>query len=65
MSEGIQFDEDKLNYGQKRYNSPGENQPAMIKWLIAKGFAKSPAMAQGILLVVAAICVIVGFIYIF
>lgn len=65
MSEGIQFDEDKLNYGQKRYAGPGEEQPAMVKWLIAKGLAKSPAMAQGILLGVAAICVIIGFVYIF
>ena len=58
-SEGIQFDEDTLSTASRQreanMKSGANSQGGMVRWLMDKGIAKSPAMAQGIL--VAAIAV--------
>ncbi len=79
MSSGVEFDEDRINYGapqSERRNAPssfagsptsgGANsfgrQPKMIQWLMDKGIAKSPNMAQMILIGMVIFNLVVTFI---
>ena len=70
MSSGIEFDEDKFNYSSKpQPNSSGgvnmqggypqRDAGGIVGWLIRKGWAKTEASANIILLVVVVINIIV------
>lgn len=68
MSEGIQFDEDKAGYGQRRsfdQSQNGAGQSGMVQWLMNRGIAKSPAAAQTILVVAMFIFLAITFIAVF
>ena len=59
MTTGVEFEEDKLSYGDKpRVGTPGAaggggptgNEPKMVQWLMRHGLAKSANSAQMILI---------------
>lgn len=61
MANGVEFDEDKFRYGRPPgfvEKTPGGeyvqtgNEPAMTRWLMKHGMAKSPFTAQLILVIV-------------
>jgi hypothetical protein len=68
MSSGVEFEEDKFNYTPQRpapggFSAPpsfggggapviNRNDPKMVQWLMKKGFATTPAAAQGILIII-------------
>ena len=64
-SEGIQFDEDNLsNQSRRTQQSIGganSSQSGLIGWMISHGIAKSPAMAQGILLALVIVFVLLTY----
>ncbi len=65
MSEGIQFDEDRAIYAsriQAATNKAGES--GMVKWLMDKGYAKTPGMANGILIGVMIFNIIIAIVII-
>ena len=80
MSSEVQFDDDQLKYAHRPVagggNSgggfagggyvPGEggNQPRMVRWLMKKGIVKSPAMAQGFLIGLVIINIIITYVVI-
>lgn len=76
MSSGVEFDEDKISYGKPRVTGssvPGmahmqgfstAEQRGMAGWLMKKGWAKSPATAQTILIVIVVLNAILTFIII-
>jgi hypothetical protein len=80
MSSGVTFDEDNMNYAprptpagssysasQTKYGAPGVSQefgqPAMVRFLMRHGIG-SPKIAQGILVAVVVINLIITFIVI-
>lgn len=75
MSNGVEFDVDKVEYSSRR-SSPRVNipsnfdgnfgsnsaEPKMSRWLMGKGLVKSPQSAQKILIAVVIINIIITFI---
>ena len=71
MTEGVEFDEEKKVYSntptpsggasfarhQQQYlrDSPIDNEPAMIRWLIKHGYTSSPAFGRVILLIIVGV----------
>jgi hypothetical protein len=80
MSSGVEFDEDSFSRPhpqvvQGGYSPAGgavnsglpfsaRNEPAMIRWLMRHHLAKSPAMAQGILIGLIIVNIIITYIVI-
>ncbi len=75
MTTGVEFEEDKLSYGDKPRvgvspagpggGMPGSgNEPKMVKWLMRHGLAKSANSAQMILIGVFIVNIILIFIII-
>jgi hypothetical protein len=77
MSEGIEFDEDKLKYAPRpnahaslgsysagQYGVPNTNEPRMIQWLMKKGIITSPAAGQVVLIAFVIINIIITFVVI-
>lgn len=79
MASGVEFDEDKFNYGARPARpggipsggmgygrpAPASNVPKMAQWLIKKGIVKSEGAAQGLLLAVVIINIIITFVVIY
>lgn len=72
MSTGVEFDEDKFSYGGRpkyqaapggytAYNTGGGQGSGMAGWLVRKGWAKTPAAAQGMLVVLIIVNIIVTY----
>ncbi len=76
MSSGVEFDEDTIGRAQRPTvaqqtpSSQGSagfgmsvnpNDPKMIQWLMRRGFARSPNAAQGILILVIILNVIITY----
>ena len=60
MSSEVEFDEDKYKAASQMY-SRGESGSKMANWLMKHGLAKSPAMAQWVLLAFVAVMVALAF----
>ena len=60
MAEGIEFDEDKLKYELEK-NKPRESELGITGWLMKRGIAKSPQSAQGVLVGVLVVVMVVIF----
>ncbi|MDE2038192.1 MAG: hypothetical protein KGI69_03170 [Patescibacteria group bacterium] len=76
MASGVEFDEDKAAYGgvgrpggiqmpSGGYSAgPAGAEPGMVRWLKAHGLAKSSRAAQGILIGVVIVNIIIMFVVI-
>lgn len=74
MSSGVEFDEDKINYGAPSANNGmrrfagssrpvfAEKQPRMVQWLMNHGIAVSPAAGQAILIGLIVVNLIITYI---
>lgn len=67
MSDGIQFDEDNINNyrriipGQSDPTDPSMGEAGLTGWLIRRGFAKDHNSAQGVMLVIVLINIVIIF----
>ena len=79
MASGVEFDEDSFRYGAARPGAPrsgasggpafggfnsSQNQPAMVRFLMNHGIVKSPAGAQGVLVGLIAVNIVITIIVI-
>jgi hypothetical protein len=78
MTTGVEFEEDKLSYGNPSRSRPSgaptfsgyhqtipaDNEPRMIRWLMKKGIVKSTHMAQGLLVALVIINIIITYVVI-
>ncbi|MEK7610123.1 MAG: hypothetical protein AAB470_03355 [Patescibacteria group bacterium] len=76
MSSNVEFEGDDMKYTMKSpssgsagsgfsgQSSSNDNQPKMVRWLMNNGLAKSPATAQGILIGVIIVNVIITYVLI-
>jgi len=72
MVQGVEFDEEKSRYARPP-SVPGKpafseqdysninNEPKMVRWLMRHGYAKSPTIANVILLIVVVLIVAVSY----
>jgi len=63
MSEGVQFDEDQMNFG-RRPERPRSAQSKMADWLISKGIVKTNEAAQGVMWGIIAVNLIIIYVLI-
>lgn len=78
MSNGVEFEEDTFGLkrpnqtassggGSSSYspaNNTGDGEPAMVRWLMRRGWVKTHAGGQGVLIAIVIINIIVTFIVI-
>ena len=76
MSSGVEFEGDNMQYSKKTgtpggagsgsFGNPGMNggQPKMVRWLLKKGIVKNPGAAQGILVAVIIMNIIITYLII-
>ncbi|MDB5238967.1 MAG: hypothetical protein JWO00_302 [Candidatus Parcubacteria bacterium] len=68
MSNEVQFDEDSLSNASRLQMSQnaagGGDQPAMVRWLMGRGIAKSATAAQGMLIGVIVVMIVLTYIII-
>ena len=50
------------NAGFQGFNAPNSNDPAMVQWLMKHGFAKSRKAAEGVLIGVIAVNMLIMFV---